>query len=193
MLLVGVLSGCDSEEPAPPSPPTATSDGAGGSVEPSAGGTGGPADPAQVQTMLAQAERAVLASTTAKIGRAAKVEWVAEVLEVVASENDTFLRWRLRPADGSDAAPATQLFGRDGMSLETAGVAIADPAGDLRVWPYSFSPTDNQRCACADIGTQGGKNGFELTALMPAISSGATEVKVEIPHFKAMTVPVTRS
>jgi hypothetical protein len=193
MLLVGALSGCDSEEPAPPSTSPAISTGAGGSVEPSAGGTGGPSDPTQVQALLALAERPVLASATAKIGRGAKKEWVAEVLEVQAGETDTFLRWRLRPADGSNIAPDTQLFGRPGMSLDTAGVTIADPAGDVRVFPFSFSPTGSVQCACADIGINGGRDGFEFTALMPAVSATATEVRVEVPGFKAMTVPVARS
>jgi len=128
-------------------------------------------------------------------GKLTTAPGVLEVLAVESSATSTMLKWRVSSDPELSLLDFVYYGDLDWVVKGSSQVVLESEEADLRLqaghW-YGTKP-HSEHCTCAllpeDLTTSGGE---ELTSLFPALPGSVTEVRVRIPDFPALTVPVTR-
>ena len=185
LILVAVVlwgrSRDDAATPAKPSAPAAS--------------TGSGTVDALAQRYLHQAGAAPLGSASAKIPTTGgDTPSTVDILSLQAGATSTVLVWRWSTAaeNQSPTSPLTTKLSGSHPGGDTEGVALVSEQSNQKLLPAGYLEAGGWSCTCSELPTNLGPDGAVLTGVYAPLGTAATQVKVEIPGFPAITVPVTR-
>ncbi|MFC6708040.1 hypothetical protein [Flexivirga alba] len=193
-LLIVAVAGCSSDSPSGPKSSGSSTSGSA----PSSGGSGtsstkGPsaADAAIAKVMGSSNDLPVLASSSGTLNTSTgSSAVVAEVLQVMTSDQATRVTWRLKSASSATANTKSFQFARPPL-FDTRLLGLVNSQTKTTLHPYTSVPAGgngmDNGCACSSLPDSVNSQGTILYAVLPALPTGATTVNVTLPGFKTMT------
>lgn len=118
-----------------------------------------------------------------------------DVTSVTADEFSTVVRFTLVNTSGDSAViPLTAFNSQSLLARDIRDVALVDPTVEQRYRPYIGETQDGTQflCACSTAPVAFGDAGQLLSATFPPLDPATESVRLEVPGFEPVDVPVAR-